>query len=766
MNNKKKFNKHKLNYKGPNNKRLFEEGPRISFRELKPYTHIAAWVTNDRSYLSHFCVILDRITNLINKNGWCFTFLYLKKALHQVVTFVSKSDNHHYTTAPFGTMVRVDKNGLPAILPRDIRTFLVSLREREMIIGFEDLRRAVGLTTLLSCYRLFKFKTEVDLTSVTEAFKGTSESFPDAQLKLSLDDLNLPSLVNLGSSILQGESSGPNNKRSAWGAEIDALAFIHHPKLLRSIMLGFLKSKSVLMLIWFTIIFILGLPYYLFSLLLGAKRANVCKLGVVYRAAGKARVIGITNYWIQVLFKPLHDQIFKALKLIPQDGTLNQEEPLRLLFKRLERSTTYHCFDLSAATDRLPLTLQADILRLLNIPYWKEWMYLMRSPFHHGSDDIIYSVGQPMGAYSSWAMLALTHHTIIRFCALRCGLKEFADYCVLGDDVIIANNDVAKEYELNMKVLGVKINRSKSIVSSTLVEFAKRWKIIPCAKDYSYRFEANDIRSLGPGLILQSIRSRILIFDLFREVVARNLYSYSYIIQRLSDLPKCIKRKASYIFWEHDIKLIKVRFNISPDVYSTIDELYIKITEYFRSYSLTIRHTKISETFSILFNANLKRFDYDLLWKFNSVVKASISKERQGLVKDLKFLLLNSIKFSQMRLGLPYLFDVILWPIKPAVYISFRTLLRSWLDLRKKERARQLLVLCWIMDYPLTFERQVGILYLFHALDKCNISALSFNRHELVRRDSEFIKVLRNAFTAEGFSEIDYFDEATAGEGF
>lgn len=33
----------------------------------------------------------------------------------------------------------------------------------------------------------------------------------------------------------------------------------------------------------------------------------------------------------------------------------------------------------------------------------------------HDGQGFYYSVGQPMGALSSWAMLALTHHLIVQY---------------------------------------------------------------------------------------------------------------------------------------------------------------------------------------------------------------------------------------------------------------------------------------------------------------------------------------------------------------
>jgi len=80
-----------------------------------------------------------------------------------------------------------------------------------------------------------------------------------------------------------------------------------------------------------------------------------------------------------------------------------------------------------------------------------------------------------MGALSSWAMLALTHHTLVRVAANRVGFPDFTHYALLGDDVVIANENVAKSYHQLMTVtLGVEINLSKSLISKHSFEFAKR----------------------------------------------------------------------------------------------------------------------------------------------------------------------------------------------------------------------------------------------------------------------------------------------------
>jgi hypothetical protein len=93
-----------------------------------------------------------------------------------------------------------------------------------------------------------------------------------------------------------------------------------------------------------------------------------------------------------------------------------------------------------------------------------------------GNVDFHYSVGQPMGAYSSFAMLALTNHFLVYLAALQGGITILPNkgiYGILGDDVVIANKTIATNYSYNMQdVLGVEVNPIKGF-SGHLIEFAK-----------------------------------------------------------------------------------------------------------------------------------------------------------------------------------------------------------------------------------------------------------------------------------------------------
>jgi hypothetical protein len=205
---------------------------------------------------------------------------------------------------------------------------------------------------------------------------------------------------------------------------------------------------------------------------------------------GKIRVVAMVSLITQTLMYPIHDWIFARLRLIPTDGTYDQIKPVKALIKALGKDKWIASYDLSAATDRLPLSIQVELLKpLLGDKLVSLWAYLLVSqPYglprkavqyrNLGTDRVWYAVGQPMGALSSWAMLALTHHAIVQLAASRAYPKAsgwFVLYAVLGDDVVLGDRFVAKEYLLIMRALGVEIGLAKSLVScTTSLEFAKR----------------------------------------------------------------------------------------------------------------------------------------------------------------------------------------------------------------------------------------------------------------------------------------------------
>jgi len=59
--------------------------------------------------------------------------------------------------------------------------------------------------------------------------------------------------------------------------------------------------------------------------------------------------------------RPLQDLIFETVKLLEQDGTFDQLKPVKSLLKR--ENVHLFSFDLSSATDRLPVLVQEILLQ-------------------------------------------------------------------------------------------------------------------------------------------------------------------------------------------------------------------------------------------------------------------------------------------------------------------------------------------------------------------------------------------------------------------
>jgi hypothetical protein len=100
---------------------------------------------------------------------------------------------------------------------------------------------------------------------------------------------------------------------------------------------------------------------------------------------------------------------------------------------------------------------------------------------------------------------------IVQYCSYKLGYKGwFTEYMVLGDDIVIYNKEVAKEYAKTMSILGVGISPTKSLTSKIGVfEFAKRLtgpegaaQGLPLAEFAAARFNIN--------ILFQSFRGRSL----------------------------------------------------------------------------------------------------------------------------------------------------------------------------------------------------------------------------------------------------------------
>lgn len=214
---------------------------------------------------------------------------------------------------------------------------------------------------------------------------------------------------------------------------------------------------------------------------------------------GKLRIFAIVDYFTQSCFTGLHKFLFNRLKYQfgRFDGTFSHDfcadiakswtcnENLDIYF------SMKYSVDLSAATDRIPRIIQQEILaNLIGDDLARTWTRILcERDFSTPNGSVQYNTGQPMGALSSWAMLAIWHHVIIqsifRFHRKPLIVNSVPQYLVIGDDVSFISKEIYETYvHLVHDLFGVEINPLKGYTPETAlsrnfdsyntVEIAKR----------------------------------------------------------------------------------------------------------------------------------------------------------------------------------------------------------------------------------------------------------------------------------------------------
>lgn len=247
---------------------------------------------------------------------------------------------------------------------------------------------------------------------------------------------------------------------------------------------------------------------------------------------GKTRIVAIGNYWIQDTLLGLHKTLYRVLRKIKSDGTYDQESQSERVKTQSGRGSVWS-FDLTAATDRFPLEPQVDVLKSLNPEVGDLWSKILKElTFEFRDNHITYTVGQPMGLYSSWAVFALTHHFIIQYCAWK--EREsfpFLNYSVLGDDVAIWSPRTAMRYKEIISSLDVSISEAKSFTPN-IDSLGK-----PCVAEFAKRvFDRGEEVTPLPPDICRSLWSIYDIPELLRFLSSHGFLGEAVPVSRIAEL--------------------------------------------------------------------------------------------------------------------------------------------------------------------------------------------------------------------------------------
>jgi hypothetical protein len=279
------------------------------------------------------------------------------------------------------------------------------------------------------------------------------------------------------------------------------------------------------------------------------------RLSAKIEAAGKVRVFAIVDSITQILLRPFHDFLMKGLRRFgPNDATHDQNKGVEDFGRYCrERKLPMYSFDLKSATDLIPNVLY----RLLFSPLIGEarassWLsllvdrdYMVGDPkrkgtaegFHPASPPTVrYGTGQPIGALSSWASLAWVHHALVHFAAQKVGFRigTFRDYIVLGDDIVIANTEVATSYQEVASTFSIPIGLAKSYISPEkgVFNFANRMFV-----DWT-----TDVSPI-------SIREEYNITNVFQrvEIVRRMIHRFPGQVRSVADVLKWTTHPGRYL---------------------------------------------------------------------------------------------------------------------------------------------------------------------------------------------------------------------------
>jgi len=440
--------------------------------------------------LSIICKLVYKFSVLYKHQGMKGLVISLKATT--VIMQQSIAEFRLHDMSGLNTRVSRGRGGLPRLICNQDRVLIAK--------GNTDLMRFY--LTIFNLYRILEFPGKIKLESITNAFSG-NQSLRDVYQGVFDAAPEFARLINklAGNRITShGITMGPILKSSPGANPYQSASHpftllitsrLHKELGTDAIILYFAKyfeKATKVRYPGFSRIFQTGAELAL-NLGLPSTTFKLGRLGLKEEAAGKVRVFAMVDAWTNWVLEPLHKEIFRILKHFPADGTFDQLAPVL----NYTAWPSAYSLDLTAATDRLPIALQIHILSML---YGKEfavkWAQLLVEREYSvelPSDDknktgkeviLRYAVGQPMGALSSWAMLALTHHYIVNVAAWQSGFTPYgqlySNYAVLGDDLVIGDRTVKDRYLMIVDALGVECGLHKSVLSSRGIgiEFAKK----------------------------------------------------------------------------------------------------------------------------------------------------------------------------------------------------------------------------------------------------------------------------------------------------
>jgi hypothetical protein len=383
--------------------------------------------------------------------------------------------------------------------------------------------------------------TEKRSRIISNCFKQVlEEMFPEKGSYKRLESIRALSTLHIST------RNGPNGL-SLLTAPIDWIALGKDKKLKTAIidMSRLLRNKSLNM--------VLGCFRLMPTKIIENKKKllqHTSKLSTKVEPGGKMRVFAIGDWFSQSVLKGFHNYIFSVLSKYVNDGTMSHSK----LASKISVWTTdeeiyrkgIYSVDLTAATDLLPCLFQKEIVFKIAGRRFAELWYTIMSQREFVFNDlnllhVKYGKGQPMGLYSSWGMLAITHHVVCRTALKLSNIRYDEDsiqFGIIGDDIALYGQKFYKNYLLLMStLLRVPINQVKGFTPDTVSDFNPikdnlMTNVVEIAKRIFYNGE--ELTTITPNSAMAGLEKSESFPSMLNELSNRGL------LKRLST-PRCIR---------------------------------------------------------------------------------------------------------------------------------------------------------------------------------------------------------------------------------
>lgn len=406
----------------------------------------------------------------------------------------------------------------------------------------------------------------------------------------------------------------------------------------------------------------------------------------------KRRLIANPSIVLQMVLEPLQRVFDEFLQTLPESSVHDQASGVLWGVEQLSQGKVLHSVDLSSATDTFPFDYTMEVCSEL-FPSMKRdlalWYDISRSFWKDPFGGLFrWTKGQPMGLAPSFAGFTISHIFLLRSLG-----GTSSNFRVIGDDVIISDNQLADRYKQVLSSWSVPISVSKTISSETVGEFAgrifDRHGVLPVYKSTKIlrnltRDPFGALRQYGwKGLKLLPRKIRSLIQDVASYEGILNQENLS------SNLRSLAPDLAHLLFWENPVVELESGRLRRPliGVPDLIDErLAVLFKEEYKKDVLNILWETDSRKRSVSLDSSIAEIPQLISSHISSVARSgdhlspSLSKatESQGLIskKWLKYSLPDVLKPLRKVTGMKMSYSDRKLPI--SAVRKLHKLLTSW----------------------------------------------------------------------------------------